>query len=430
MFLILPLGTSRPKLRVPWVTYGLMTVNAVVMVYQFAQPDTPLAAFFPARPSLWGWFAATFVHADLLHLVGNMLFLWLFGTLAEEVLGAGLFLACYFGGAAGATLLDWLVTAAFIPQALALPHVGASGAIAGIMGLSAVCFMRTKVRIAYVIWVFLVARIGVAEVPAPLFLGLWVAYEIFQGLLTASFGAAGLADGGGVAHWAHVGGFAVGLFGALALGLRKRVSRDDLLTGRAGLEDTSGFFSQAGELERIVMEAPEDADSWLALGKAQEVSGRVQRAAESYRRALELFLRQRNFPRAAEAYAAMKEYSQPEALAPELLFDLGCALEECGHAFEAVTVFRLAAENQRDDPVAETALIRAGELARRLQEDDAAAEAFRVLLQRYPFSNWAGRAQEGLRAMGIHEAPPPAPRAVPVRKLDPDLSLLNRDQAE
>ena len=429
MILFLPLGTTRPKLRVPWVTYGLMATNAVVMVYQFAQPDTLLAAFVPAQPSLWGWFASNFVHAGLVHLIGNMLFLWLFGTVAEDVLGPWLFLTFYFGGAAGATLLDWRVSAAYTPQDLVIPRIGASGAIAGIMGLSAVCFMRTKVRTAYVIWLFfLYARAGVWDVPAPLFLGAWVLYEMFRGLVSTTFVAVGWATPGGVAHWAHVGGFVVGLLGALALGLRKRVSRDDLLTGRAGLEDTSGFFSQAGELERVVMASPEDAESWCALGRAQEVSGRVQRAAESYRRALELFLQQRNLPRAAEAYAAMKEYSHPEALPAALLFDLGCALEECGHAFEAVPVFRLAAEKQRDDPVAETALIRAGELARRLRENDMAAEAFRVLLERYPFSSWAGLAQDGLRAMGLPETPPASKPVVPRPPADPDLKTLEGEE--
>jgi membrane associated rhomboid family serine protease len=426
-FFFLPLGTTRPKLRVPWVTYGLMVVNGVVMLYQLAQPDTPLAAFVPAAPSLWGWFASTFVHAGPLHLAGNMFFLWLFGTVAEDMLGPWLFLGFYFGGSLGATLLDWLVSAAYTPNDLIVPRIGASGAIAGIMGLSAVCFMRTKVRTAYVFWIFVLARAGVADVPAPLFLGLWIGKEVFWGLVNTTIAASGWGEAGGVAHWAHVGGFAVGLLAALALGLRKRVSRDDLLTGRAGLEDTSGFFSQAGELERVVTAAPGDAESWAALGRAQEISGRVQRAAESYGHALELFLRQRSFPRAAEAYAAMKEYSQPDALPADLLFDLGCALEECGHAFEAVPVFRLAAEKQQDSPVAETALIRAGDLARRLREDDAAAEAFRALLQRYPFSTWAGRAQEGLRAMGLPETPP-APKLFTRPPIDPDLKTLESEE--
>ena len=426
MVLFLPLGTTRPRLRVPWVTYSLMGLNVLVMVFQLGQPDALLAGFVPARPSLWGWFASTFVHGDLFHLLGNMLFLWLFGTLAEDVLGPWLFLAFYFGGNIGATLLDWLVSAAYTPHDLVVPRIGASGAIAGIMGLSAVCFMRTKVRTAYAVWLFLLARWGVAEIPASLFLGAWVVYEVWSGLLRTSYAAAGLVAAGGVAHWAHVGGFAVGLLGALALGLRRKVARDDLLTGRAGLEDTSGFFSQAGELERVLAEAPKDAESWYALGRAHESAGRLPRAAESYRKALELFLQQRQLSRAAEAYAGMKEYASPDTLPADTLFELACALEESGHDFEAVPVFRLVAEKQRDDPIAETALIRAGELARRLGEQDHAAEAFRVLLERYPFSSWSGMAQEGLRAMGIPERPPQpaAPRVLS----DPDLKSLNKGE--
>jgi membrane associated rhomboid family serine protease len=408
------------------VTYSLIAINTLVLICEFADPGiVDTLGFIPASPSPITWFVSLFFHADILHLAGNMLFLWLFGTVAEDVLGPLLFLAFYFGGGVAASLLDWVMSAAFGPGGLDVPRIGASGAIAGIIGLSAVCFMRTRVRVFYLFAYFLLWRTGIWEAPIALFGGLWVFWEIYQGLVSTSLAAAMGSAGGGIAHWAHVGGFAAGVVGALMLGLRAKVARADLISGTASVEDTSGFFSQAGELERLVNQSPTDADSWYALGQAQEMSGRLPRAAEAYGKALQLFLAQRQLPRAAEAYAAMKEYAKPASLPPEVLFDLACALEETGHEFEAYDIFRLAAVSQRGTALAETSLIRAGELARnKLAEPMKAAEAFRALLADYPFSTWAGLAREGLRALRLPERTPPP--FTPGPRQDPDLHGLDQ----
>jgi len=427
----LPLGTTRPRLRTPWVTYSLMGVNTLVLLLQMASPIefTRSLCFVPADPSPIAWFTSIFAHAGLMHLGGNLLFLWLFGTVAEDVLGPLLFLAFYFGGAIGATLLDWLVSAAFVPADLMMPRLGASGAIAGIMGLSAVCFMRTKVRVLYFFMIMFLPRYGIWEAPIAVFGGLWVVWEFLLGSATTTAAAAMQTPIGGVAHWAHVGGFAAGMIAALLLHLRSRVAREDLLTGRAGIEDTSGFFSQAGELERVVAQTPGDAESWYALGQAQELQGRLERAAAAYENALTLSLRQRDFPRAAAAYASMKEYAKPDSLPPAILFDLACALEETGHAFEAYDIFLLAAKTHAGQALAETSLIRAGELARKgLGEPEKAASAFRRLLEEYPFSNWVGLAQDGLRSLGLPEKAPAPPQTKSYRLHDVDLRDLHQPE--
>jgi membrane associated rhomboid family serine protease len=407
-FFFLPLGTTRPHWRMPWVTYGLIIINMLVMTYALWDPEVRLSGFIPAHPSMVAWVESAFLHVGPGHVVGNMLFLWLFGTLVEDTLGPWMFLGIYFAGHAGATLLDWGVTATFSPASLQIPRIGASGAIAGVMGLSAVCFLRTRVRCVYAAVVLLYWRAGIAELSAQLFLGLWVGWEILQGYLSTSAAALTGAVSVGVAHWAHVGGFAVGLTLALAMDLRKRVSRDDLVTGRARMEDSSGFFSQAGELQRVVADSPEDAAAWYALGQSQEVAGRTQQAAEAYQKALLAFLRQRQAVRAAETYVALSTYQRPEALPPEILFDLGCALDDGSRFEESYDLFRLAAATQRGTRTAETALIRAGETARRFLHDRTkAGAAYWELLREYPFSDWRGLAMDGLRSLGLPEQPPP-----------------------
>lgn len=108
------------------------------------RPNTPspLARFF-------SMFSAMFLHADFDHLFGNMLFLWVFGRAAEEFLGRKFFSSIYFIAGIGATLIDHLISQIFSPQGMGIPSLGASGAIAGVLGLFAIRYYRTNVRVFY-----------------------------------------------------------------------------------------------------------------------------------------------------------------------------------------------------------------------------------------------------------------------------------------
>ena len=195
MFLFLPLGTTRPKLRVPWVTYSLMATNAVVMVYQFAEPDAPLAAFVPAQPSLWGWFASTFVHAGLLHLIGNMLFLWIYGDNVEYRLGRVGYLLTYLLTGVIATLIFSVFAGASL-----LPLVGASGAISGILGLYFLLFPRNRVKVFVALFPFF---FDVIYLRARWVLGFFVVVDnVLPFVIRAE---------SNVAYGAHLGGFIAGL---------------------------------------------------------------------------------------------------------------------------------------------------------------------------------------------------------------------------
>jgi membrane associated rhomboid family serine protease len=404
----------------PWATYGLMGLCVCVFLYQLGHPDAIAGGFVPARPTLGGWIAGMFMHNGLIHLAGNMLFLWLFGTLAEDVLGPWLFLGFYFGGNAGASLLDWLTTALFTPGLLALPRIGASGAIAGIMGLSAICFLHTKVRVWYLAGWFLYWKTDVVEISAPVFLGLWVGWEILQGSAASAMGRIGEA-----AHWAHVGGFLVGLGGAMAAGLNKRVPREDLVTGRAAADTSFTGFQQTAELEKLVHESPEDAEAWRALGRACEAIGRLQMAKTAYQKSALLFLQQRRLREAGEASAAMLEYLPASVLPEELHFDVACALEEAGKYGRAFHIFRSVAESQPQTRQAETALIRAGEIARmHLRDEQVAGECYRALLHAYPDSEWRGLAQERLAELDLPEDRAPSPPRPAQEEGDGDLRPL------
>ena len=404
MFFFLPLGTDRPRWRTPYATYVLLAVCVGVFAVQLGSPDALPEGFVLAHPGVWAWFISIFMHGGVMHLAGNMLFLWLFGTIAEDVLGPGLFLLFFFGGDIGASGLDAIMGSFGSAQGLDIPRLGASGAIAGIMGLSAVCFLRTKVRVWYLIGFYFTWRTDTTEIGAPAFLGLWVGWEVLQGMLQSALGVAG-----GTAHWAHVGGFAIGLAGAVVLGLNKRIPRADLVEGRVPAQTSFEALDQAGRLQQVVKESPRDGDAWLALGRDYEIAGRFEKAQEAYHKALPLLLGERRMEEAAKAYSGLAEYGVVAGLAAAQQFDLACALEQAGHARQAYDLFLQVATEHAAGDRGETALIRAAESSRAmLKDNERAAECYRRLLASYPLGNWRALAQERLREMGLPEKVQPA----------------------
>jgi membrane associated rhomboid family serine protease len=155
-------------------------------------------------------FTAMFMHASILHIGGNMIFLWIFGNNVEEAMGPIKYVLFYLGGGIAALALQVAVA----PNSTA-PTIGASGAIAAVLGAYIVLYPRARV-LTLVLIIFLVT---VIELPAWVMLGVWFAEQ-------AVFGAAGLTDptgsGGGVAYFAHVGGFIFGLLAVRLLATRRK----------------------------------------------------------------------------------------------------------------------------------------------------------------------------------------------------------------
>jgi len=211
-----PIRDHNPSGRTPYVTYALMALNiGIFLSYVGLYSDNRAIfafydawALFPARVSagdgLGGLFTSMFLHAGWMHLAGNMLFLWIFGDNIEDEMGHVLYLVFYLacGLAAG------LAQVASGPASM-VPMVGASGAIAGVMGGSLLLFPRAKVDILIIFVVFF----RIFPIPAWIMLALWFAMQFFGGLGANP-------DAGGVAYWAHAGGFVIGLILIVPLWIR------------------------------------------------------------------------------------------------------------------------------------------------------------------------------------------------------------------
>jgi membrane associated rhomboid family serine protease len=218
---VIPLHDDNPTERPPIVTVSIIAICILVFFYQATLPGQPAEAFvfqygaipsvlfghaqLPAGmlaiPAVMTLVTSMFLHGGWLHLIGNMLYLWVFGNNIEDVMGHGRFVVFY--------LLSGVIAAsshAITDSTSTIPMVGASGAISAVLGAYVLLFPRARVLV-------LVPAIGMIHVAAGIVLGMWFATQLISGGLSMR------SQGGGVAFFAHIGGFVAGM---ALIGLFKR----------------------------------------------------------------------------------------------------------------------------------------------------------------------------------------------------------------
>ena len=226
---MIPLRDYNPSRTVPFVTRAIIVVNVLVFFYELTLGDATTDflndwGVVPGRlfVSLSGdtslprelatVLTSMFLHGGWLHLIGNMWYLWIFGDNVEDRLGRIRYLFFYLAAGVTAGVIHSVAN-----SSSRVPTVGASGAIAAVLGAYAVEFPRARVITLIPFFPF----VQVVALPAMIVLGLWFVFQFFSGALSLAWAGAG--GGGGIAWWAHIGGF---LFGAILMkALARRRSR-------------------------------------------------------------------------------------------------------------------------------------------------------------------------------------------------------------
>ncbi len=231
---MVPLRDNNPTQTTAYVTYALIALNVVIFFYEISLAPPQLNAFLQewavvpreltasftgsAPPGEWiTLFTSQFLHAGFLHLGGNMLFLWIFGNNVEDKLGHVRFILFYLLCGALAALAQW-----FFAQQSPIPSLGASGAIAGVMGAYILRFPRAEVLTLLPLGII----ITTVRVPAVLFLGFWFVQQAFNGAVSLNV-QTDVGMNGGVAYWAHAGGFVFGAVLGPLFGLFSDKARSD-----------------------------------------------------------------------------------------------------------------------------------------------------------------------------------------------------------
>lgn len=230
---MVPLRDNNPISITPYVTYGLIATNILAFIYQLSLTPQQLEGFFHVAalvpreltaslagvavnqpiPEWMTLITSQFLHGGFLHLGGNMLFLWIFGNNIEDRLGHVKYLIFYLACGVLAALTQW-----FFSTNSGIPSLGASGAIAGVMGAYILRFPRAQVLTLIPLGFF----ITTVQIPAIFFLGFWFFQQALYGVASLNAPTNIGMESGGIAYWAHAGGFFFGAILGPPLGLLKR----------------------------------------------------------------------------------------------------------------------------------------------------------------------------------------------------------------
>lgn len=375
----------------PLATGALIAAQVVawVVVRRFLLwgDDWTQFALRPGAPSEMGLIVSPFIHLDPTHLAVNLAVLWLFGAHLERSLGSLRFLLLYLGAACFASLMQWAAYTSFQMHAdLGAQNaaIGASGAIAGVLGASFVRFPDARLRVPF--------GSGRTFSAGPVLM-VWLVYTVTRALVTTLGGV-----NEGVGHWAHLAGFIFGLGVAQLGGLHHVARREHLERAAAAALRREDLPAAARAWSALLALRPDDLEVRSSLLSARLALGDVPGARRLAREGIEALVRAGDRRAAVETFAGYNAAVPDLDLAAGIRYRLGCWLVEAG---EYETAFRALWDSVPEDgatSAAAAALYRAGQVAwERLRNPARARQAWERLLEQFPDSPWSDAAREGLR---------------------------------
>jgi membrane associated rhomboid family serine protease len=398
-FYYVPVGIDAERRRFPVLTVCFSFLCFLVfLLNKYFRGAIPLdftnLIYFPGYSAWEAALTAAFLHFGWVHLIGNLVYLLLFGTYLEDRLGTFLFALVFLGSA----FVGNVVQGAYNIHVLGIGSgiIGASGAVSGVLGAFLVRLYRAQVRIAY--WVFMpllaYTRGGRVDVPVVFALALWVLLQVSRSLLQFEGASAN------VAHMTHLAGFAFGIALVVATGgWRSGRIESHWIKARGYLRRGETFGAQ-DELSHFVARRPDDGDAHAALARVMVQTGDHVGAMANYMKACELLLRQGRRGRAEDVYQEALRGFPDFTLSPEPHLELAFGLERNLKLDVALTAYELFARRNRRHPEAPFALLRAANLhLRERGEPEEARRCYQALIERYPEDAWVDFAREQVRLL-------------------------------
>jgi membrane associated rhomboid family serine protease len=394
--MLLPYASDRPPRNPPIVVPTLVLFHfalfGVIALLSLRNGNALVVwyANLSLIPGALRWYAPltySFLHDGVFHLSSNMLFLWVFGASVEDAVGWKRFLALYLSAAILTGLLQAGMAWAIPGGDRMTPIVGASGAVAALVGVFTVRFYRSRIRFIGLPWsipaVVLLALVLFGEMTTTL----WHLYHRLHGTAAPT-----------TAHWAHIGGFLLGMVWAQAARM-VRAGRYEYLAEDARLEMERGSpLTAARRWEAVLQAQPDNLEAEAELGRAWAMAGDAEQAEKHYRRAIEGLRECGKRREAVERYREWRRFDANAVLAaPEQLAIAG-ALEKAKDYREAIATLESLISAHPDARESEVAALRMGFLwLERLGDPEKAAECLRSFLDRYPQSEWKAYAENLLR---------------------------------
>ena len=351
-------------------------------------------AFVPARPHLLAYLTANFLHGGWLHLIGNMWFLWLAGFILEDNWGRAIYSTFYLvAGAAALQFYAWCAPGSFVPL------VGASGAVAALMGAFLVRFPKMKIEMALYAFFFRYRF----KAPAYALLPLWLAAEFLYGSV---FGATSP-----VAHWAHVGGFVFGMaaaYGIMRSGLEQKAndaieskigwSADPEIVRATEALEKSHFDEAASILENHLKQKPSSSDALEMLQQVQWRRNDIPAYLQATAQLCQLHLKSQDTEAAWRDYEAYTS-AGGEKLPPAVWLEIARMLETQQNFDRAATEYEGLAEAHPTEKQSILALVAAGRLhLKRLNRPGEALKCYqKANTSKVPHLDWQPNIEAGLR---------------------------------
>jgi membrane associated rhomboid family serine protease len=399
-FYYIPIGIDAQLRRVPVTTY----LYAGFCIFLFAAErfggsvlpfEFERLAYFPDIGTIVTAITATFLHLGYFHIIGNLVYLLLFGRYVEDRFGSVLFSAVFLGcGALGNIFQGWFNTAVLNEPYVGI--IGASGAVSGMLGAFTVRFLTNNIRVAY--WVFMplqaYTRAGNAEIPAIFALASWFVLQLVQGLLQAS------GVGSDVAYVAHISGFVFGVLAAVLSG-QFREGRIEALVRRAAAYVRKGeAYAAQGDFLSYLAHRPDDVEARSGLARAMAMTGDRAGAREHYRKACERLMDDKRRGEAQTLYQEAVRGIEDFALGAEEQLSMAFSLERDLKPTLAVHAYEMFVAKYPSHPETPLALLRAAGIHANLFSDPAAADAlYGRFLVHFPGDAWADFAKEQRRRL-------------------------------
>lgn len=394
-FYYFPTGLDVRRRRHATITWFLAGLCVILYVLARYAPSSAVwrlgnLIFFPSEPMLATSLSHAFLHVSWWHVIGNVVYLVIFGRALEDRFGPGRFFAVFALSAMAGAWTHVLLARLFAPAALGYGIVGASGATSGLLGAFLVRFFFARISVAY--WVFMplqgVNKAGTHYVPALLAVATWFIYQGVYALL--QFGSAGV----GVAYSVHVGGFAAGVLLALLFGAAPRARAERLLAGALRATAKADFMAAQAQLLEYLELRPGDWFARTLAARAFLSTGQRSTAQAQFASAVTELLRVGRRGEAEDVMAEAMRTVPGFTLSERAQIDMACGLERSMKFRASLDAYRnFAARYPRSGETPFVLLRAASLLERRFDRPGKAMECYEILVERYPEDCWADYAK-------------------------------------
>lgn len=371
--------SSQP--RIAWVTVGTCLLMLVGYTLQRAGVSTHLLQLVPQRFTAWSLLTTCFLHVTPAHLLGNLLWLLLFGSMVELAVRRYEYLLVLLCGGAVASAVQATVVLVAQPERAESPIMGASGMVAAVIGAFAVRFFTVDVRI------------GKASIPSLWIILLWLIPQLVGAMRTLAGGGVGT-----VGYWGHLGGFIAGLALAMALRMTRTGARSYLMQQLVQAQARGDVLESLRLAQGWCQLEPDSVQAHLTAARTALTAGDESLSLQHYQQSLTLCELQNDTKTGVDIFLETRQQVPARSLPREMCLRWSLRAAQAGYSQEAMESLLQLAESAPDTPEGENALLQSARIAlQQTHQPDKASALLQRFLKQYPHSALTAYALELLR---------------------------------